>query len=269
MSGKKLMSDYLFDYNHKIFEEIDKSDETFLFLDYDGTLVSFKDKPQDVVTPLEVKTVLFNMIQHPKFRVFIVSGRMLRDIKHLLNIKGLSFAALHGLQIELSNGKKYFWEQADNIRNLLEEIKEMTFNVFKNEKRVHIEDKEFTLAFHYRLLPDEDIKETVEKFEKIVNKNDIDNILDLIYGSKVIEIRPKGWDKGKAVKLILTNIVKSKNTLPVYIGDDTTDEDAFKQIKKQGITIVVANKINRSTSAEYWLKDTDDVLMFLQSLSKI
>jgi trehalose 6-phosphate phosphatase len=269
MNGRKFMPEYLFNYDHEIFKDIDRSDETFLFLDYDGTLVSFKGRPQEVITPPEVKIILSNLLKLPKFRVFIVSGRMLHEIKHLLSIKGLSFAALHGLQIELSNGKNFFWEQAQNIRILLEEIKQTIFNVFKNEKRLHIEDKEFTLAFHYRLLPNDLVEETVEKFENIIKKFDTNNILNLIYGSKVVEIRPKGWDKGKAVELILNNVVKSKNTLPIYIGDDTTDEDAFKQIEKTGITIIVTNKINRPTFAKYWLKDTDDVLIFLKSLSTI
>lgn len=269
MNGRKVMPDYLIDNTHKILERIDKSDETFLFLDYDGTLVSFKDRPQDVVTPQEVKTVLTRLLENPKFRVFIVSGRVLYEIKQLLNINGLSFVALHGLEIELSNGKKFFWKQAENIRSILEEIKEKTLKDFKNEKGVHIENKKFTLAFHYRLLPNEKIKKTVEKFENIIKKIDINNMLNMIHGAKVVEIRPKGWDKGKAVELILNNVAKSKNYLPIYIGDDTTDEDAFKQIEKQGITILVENKTNRSTSAKYWLKDTDDVLMFLQSLSTI
>ena len=117
------MPEYFFNNNHKILERINKSNETFLFLDYDGTLVSFKDRPQDVVTPKEVKIALIRLLEHPKFRVFIVSGRVLHDIKQLLNIDGLSFAALHGLQIELSSGKKFFWEQAENIRSILEEIK--------------------------------------------------------------------------------------------------------------------------------------------------
>ena len=269
MNGRKVMSYYLFDHTPKIIERINNSAETFLFLDYDGTLVPFKDRPQDVVTPNEIKNVLYLLQKHLKFKVFIISGRILNEIKQLINIDGLSFAALHGLQIELSNGEKFFWEQAENIRPILKEIKSKTLKEFKHEKGIKIEDKKYTLAFHYRLLPNEKIKRNIEKFENIVNIIDTKKTLDLIYGEKVVEIRPKGWDKGKAVVEILNNVAKSDNYLPIYIGDDTTDEDAFREIEKQGITIFIANKTNKPTAAKYWLKDTNDVLMFLKSLTNI
>jgi trehalose 6-phosphate phosphatase len=269
MNGRKAMPDYLFDSTNNIFEKIDKSDVTFLFIDYDGTLVSFKDKPKDVNTPQEVKTILTCLLEHPKFKVFIVSGRTLIEIKELLNINGLSFAALHGLKIELSNGKKFFWEQAENIRSILKEIKIKALNEFKNKKEIYIEDKKVTLAFHYRLLSNNRIKKTVEKFEKIVKEIDANNMLNIINGEKVIEIRPKGWNKGKAVELILKNISEKINFLPIYIGDDTTDEDAFKQLEKKGITIFVTNDSNNPTTAHYYLKNPDDVIIFLQNLSKI
>jgi len=263
------MSYYLFNRSSEIIERINKSAETFLFLDYDGTLVPFKDRAQDVETPDEVKSVLNILQKHPKFKLFIISGRTLNEIKKLLDFYGLSFAALHGLQIELSNGKKFFWEQAENIRPILEEIKEKTLKDFKNEKGINIEDKRYTLAFHYRLLPNKNIKRNIEKFENIVKLIDTKKMLDFIYGEKVVEIRPKGWDKGKAVTEILDNIAKSDNYLPIYIGDDTTDEDAFREIGKKGITIFIANKTNKPTAAKYWLKDTNDVLTFLESLTNI
>jgi trehalose 6-phosphate phosphatase len=100
---------------------------------------------------------------------------------------------------------------------------------------------------------------------KIVKTVGNDKSLELMHGEKVVEIRPKGWNKGKAVELIYINYA-SKNVLPVYIGDDTTDEDAFQVIGNQGISIFVKNDSNRSTIANYWLKNPDDVLKFLKSI---
>ena len=101
------MPEYLFDSNRKIFETIDKTDDVLLFLDYDGTLVYFKDQQHEVDTPYEVKTVLKRLIQNPKFTVFIVSGRPLHEIKNLMDMKGVSFAALHGLYVECSDGRGF------------------------------------------------------------------------------------------------------------------------------------------------------------------
>lgn len=263
------MPEYIHDHLHSIYDRIDKANEILLFLDYDGTLVSFKNRPQDVITPDEVKSVLHHLTQNPIFNIFIVSGRTLHEIKQLVDIKGLSFAALHGLQIELSNGKSFFWEEAENIRPLLEKLKETLLYEFKDEKGVFIEDKEFTLAFHYRMLSKEKIKDAVEKFSNMVKKINNNNLLEIIYGAKVVEVRPKGWHKGKAVELILKNISEFKNFLPIYIGDDITDEDAFQHLGKEGITIFVTHNSNRKTAAQYWLKNPDEVIKFLQSLSKI
>jgi trehalose-phosphatase len=267
MNGRNVMPEYLSTSTHTILEKIDTSEETFLFLDYDGTLVSFKNRPQEVTTPKNVKTVLTSLLEHTRFKIFIISGRMLHEIKQLINIPGVSFAALHGLQIELSNGKTFFWEQAETIQSILKEIKQTVSSSFKNEKGIYIEDKQFTLAFHYRLVPRERIKEIVEEFTGIVRKNDPHKRLNLIHGAKVVEIRPKGWDKGKAVELILNHVANSENPLPIYIGDDTTDEDAFTQIKEKGITIVVANNKKKVASAKYWVKNPDEVLQFLKVVS--
>lgn len=263
------MTEHIYNHLNIIYYKIDKADKIYLFLDYDGTLVYFKNRPKDVITPDKVKTILHNLSQNPKFNIFIISGRTLHEIKQLIDIKGLSFAALHGLQIELSSGKSFFWKEVKNLRPTLEKLKEILLYKFKDEKGLFIEDKELTLALHYRLLPKEKTKDVIENFSNIFKKINNNNTLEVIYGAKVIEARPKGWHKGKAVELILKNISENINFLPIYIGDDITDEDAFKQLGKKGITIYVTNGSKSPTAARYYLKNPDEVINFIQSLSKI
>ena len=259
------MPDYLFYHLYQISEKINKADEIFLFLDYDGTLVSFENRPQDVVTSSEVKKVLSNLLQHQNFKIIIVTGRTLSEIKKLLDLDGLSFAALHGLQIELSNGKIYKCKSSNDFQRILKNIKDLAEKRYQSEKGIFLEDKEFTLAFHYRMLAEEKIKDIVDSFIEIVKTTDTDNKLDILHGSKVSEIRPEGWNKGKAVELISSN-TNSNNTIILYIGDDTTDEDAFQYLNNQGITVFVSNNTNRSTMAKYWLKNPEEVINFLKSL---
>jgi len=123
-----------------------------------------------------------------------------------------------------------------------------------------------TLAFHYRMVEKEKSQEMIDKFLNLVNKVGNPNSIDVLHGSKVVEIRPKGWNKGKAVELILKKVSKNKNFLPIYIGDDTTDEDAFNSIGNKGITIFVENDEERSTSAQYSLKNPNEVLDFLKMI---
>lgn len=260
------MPEYLFDHSQEIFGTIEKADGKILFLDYDGTLVFLKDKPDDIITPNKVKIVLEKLIRDPEFNIFIITGRTLHEIKNLLDIKGLSFAALHGLEVCLANGKKFCWKPSENEQSILKKIKEKVFYEFKEEKGIYIEDKGVTLAFHYRMLPRERVKYTTGRFVDIVKRTDEGNVLEIIKGAELIEIRSRGWNKGKATEFLLNNINGRKYAIPIYIGDDTTDEDAFACLKNRGLTIFVSNGSEKPTSAQYWLKNPDDVLVFLKSI---
>jgi alpha,alpha-trehalase len=90
------------------------------------------------------------------------------------------------------------------------------------------------------------------------------------HGKKVFEIRPKiDWDKGKAVLWILKALdLDTPDVMPFYLGDDTTDEDAFRALEGRGIGVLVTDT-PRSTRASYTLKDTDDVREFLLALMSL
>lgn len=262
------MADFLFNHLLQIEKKLLESNSIVLFLDYDGTLVSFKDRPTEVNTPKKIKKIIRQLIKNPKIIVIIVTGRSLHDIKKLLHIKGLSFIALHGLQIETLGGFKYSWEQANQARLLVKSIKEHLQKEFKTEKGVIIEDKELTIVLHYRLLPVHKRQNVLNKFKKIVSYTDTKKIFEIIKGEKVIEARPKGWNKGKAIELFLAKHMKKKNFLSIYIGDDITDEDAFKYLGGKGISIYVSNQSKRRTAAQYWVNDPDEVFFFLQFVSQ-
>jgi trehalose 6-phosphate phosphatase len=261
------MPEYLFDHIQKIFTRLHEVDKILLLLDYDGTLVSFKENPRDVITSDEIKSLLTYFVQNKQFIVVIVTGRTLHEIKQLIDIDGLSYAAVHGLQIELAHKTTYHLHSNENSRSILDKIKDRSVSTFQKEKGIFIEDKTYTLAFHYRALDKKKIQPAINTFLEIVNKIDAENCYEIIHGAKVIEIRPKGGNKGNAVEYILTSYKDVKKKLPIYIGDDTTDEDAFRTLQHQGITIFVTNNSNLSTkTAHYWVKNPADVLKFLQYL---
>ena len=263
------MPDFLFDSSLRINKIISKSNSIFLFLDYDGTLVPFKDRPTDVTTSKSIKKIIRQLIRNPKVTVTIVTGRTLRDIKRLLKIQGLSYIALHGLHIESSSGFQFSWHKANQARLLIKKIKEDVQLKLRKENGAFLEDKELTLVLHYRLVSTDKIKSIQETFKRSVNRIDKKKILEIINGAKVIEARPKGWNKGKAVEQFLLKNSNKKNILTIYIGDDITDEDAFQFIAKKGISIYVTNKSNRKTAAQYWVKNPDQVFLFLRSLHQL
>ena len=263
------MPDFLFDHTLHIEKKILNSYSIFLFLDYDGTLVPFKHKPTEVTTPEKIKKIIRQLIKNPKLQIIIVTGRTLHDIQNLLNLKGLSFIALHGLYIKTSNGSQFNWKSADQTRLLIKEIKENMEKELLEKEGAFLEDKGLTLVLHYRLLSSNRIQIIRGKFKKIVFTHDKNQVLEIINGAKIIETRPKGWNKGTAVEMFLKKYTNKKNILSIYIGDDITDEDAFQFIGKKGISIYVANQSKRMTAAQYYVKNPDEVLIFLQSLCKI
>ncbi|MEF8879364.1 MAG: trehalose-phosphatase [Candidatus Thermoplasmatota archaeon] len=253
---------------HKISKKIENTEQCNLFLDYDGSLVSFKNRPEEVYTPEKIKQTLGKIPK--KIHVLIITGRNLEEIKKLLPMEKISFAATHGIQIKLEGKEEYVLERAKKTQPLLKKIKKHVEEKFEEKKDVIVEDKKYTLALHYRQLPDREANKIVEKFKNIVKKYDRKQKLEFLHGSKVIEIRPKGWDKGKAVEHI-QKTQKEKADLNIYIGDDVTDEDAFRYLRQQdnNITIYVKNDSDIKTNAEWWVKNPEEVYHFLEEITEL
>ena len=247
---------------NEIRKTIDKFNQIALFLDYDGTLVPFKDRPEYATPPQTLIELLRRLVDTSNFVVSIVSGRPIADLKRMLPIKGLSFLGLHGLEIEFL-GKTFVWEISKNLKPIVRKIKEKLVARFSGEEGVLIEDKVLTLALHYRMLKTEKVEPIKRDFLQIVDQEN-NGGLEIIDGANVLEVRPKGWNKGKAVQLALKDL---GNVLPFYIGDDTTDEDAFRIIDS-GITVRVSNS-REKTHAKFYLRNTDEVMIFLNWLLEV
>ncbi len=259
------MTKYIFDNLHEIKYRLQGKEKILLFLDYDGTLVSFKKKPDQVKTPEKIKNILKKISDKSCFKPVIITGRTLEEIKKLIDIDDFVYAAVHGLKIKYPDKQEFIWEKAEKNKPILKKIKKQTHEEFIDEEDVFIEDKKLTVAFHYRTLSEEKINDIVKKFVSIIKKYDKKNELNILHGSKVVEVRPRGWDKGKAVETIIENF-DNKNFLPVYLGDDTTDEDAFRFLKNKGLTVYVINNSEEDTDADYYLKNPDDVYGFLEKM---
>ena len=130
-----------------------------------------------------------------------------------------------------------------------------------------IERKRFSLAVHYRNVDDPNVKRIELAVNGAIARR---NRLALALGKKVFEIRPAfDWDKGHAVRWLLDRRAEVDGIAltPLYIGDDITDEDAFRMIREDGIGIVVG-PLDRPTEARYALRDTDEVQAFLDRMAR-
>lgn len=239
---------------------IKPGERILLFLDYDGTLVPIKKTPElAVLHPLRRR--FLERLGEDVF-ICIVSGRSLAEIRRLVGIKGIAYIGNHGL--EISYGQK-IWihpevkKSKPVLRKALKRIRERT-QVLPG---VIVEDKGLTGSIHYRQLSPAFWK----PLKKIV-RTEVESRrqeLKLTEGKRVFEIRPNiQWDKGQGVLELIGWLDPRATILRIYIGDDQTDEDAFKVFDGDALTILVGHGEN--TFAHYHIKDVDVVWKFLSAL---
>lgn len=255
---------YIFDHLDKIKKRM-KGHKVFLFLDFDGTLAPISDTPAKASLPPETKKILALLAKKKGFRVALVSGRDLTDLKDKTGLSGLIYSGNHGFQIE-GPGLRNELRFPEDYRKILQGVKTRLKEKLCGVKGVFIEDKGFFLALHFRLADAGDLALIRKSFAASVAGPVKANKVSIRSGKKVFEVGPKtGWDKGRIVLWLLSGKRPSGGkggVLPVYIGDDSTDEDAFRVLKKKGLTICVGKAAG--SLAGYYLKDTREAARFLR-----
>ena len=250
--------DYLFNRIEKIVARLKIAKCIFFFFDYDGTLTPIVSHPEKAILSEETKALLLALKKNPKFLLAIVSGRSLKDIRKLVGQKKIYYIGNHGLEIFTPQkgtkqiiSKEVFLELA-RIRNRLN-------SQLKDIEGIHIEDKGSILAIHYRNIDPKCVPPILMALKQEIK--DSRPPLYLGYGKMVFEIRPESnVNKGTAV-LELLNQIDRDQVLPLYIGDDQTDEDAFKVLKR-GITIFVG--LPTHSLAQYYVNGPEEVHAFLE-----
>jgi alpha,alpha-trehalose-phosphate synthase [UDP-forming]/trehalose-phosphatase len=239
-----------------VFDHIDEmpKNNIFLFLDYDGTLTPIVNSPEKAILSEHMRSIMARL--QKKLSIAIISGRSLIDIKQRVKLDNIFFAGNHGAEI-WDGSKVVIGQQISGNKQVLEKVISDLKEALKSVRGVIVEDKGITASIHYRMVENRNI---CKVFDIIWSTADsYKGLFKLTSGKKVFEIRPHGvWNKGDAVTWICQHY--GKNTLPVYIGDDITDEDAFDAIKGKGIGI----SIGRSDKADYFLKKQSEVKNFLQ-----
>ena len=239
-----------------------KDKRVAVFLDYDGTLTPIVERPDLAVLSSEMRDVVRQLAG--LCTVSIVSGRSRAEVHDLVQIDGLIYAGSHGFDIAGPEkfvtrhevGKQFFPAIDSAFKHLVEQVKAIDGAM--------VENKIFSVSVHYRQVAGDQ----VPLIEKVVDKALRDHpTLRRTSGKKVFELRPRiEWDKGIAILWILRRLdLDTAQVVPLYLGDDTTDEDAFKAVSNRGIGILVAIE-PRPTAASYLVRDTKEVGQFLRVL---
>ncbi|MFA5104466.1 MAG: trehalose-phosphatase [Candidatus Margulisiibacteriota bacterium] len=250
-------------------EDMFRAVSIILFLDYDGTLVPIAQTPQKAVLPMAVKRTLAGLSRLKDVKVVVISGRSLKDVRRMVGLNNIIYAGNHGLEMR-GAGVVFEHPTSSASRKAIDTICSSLRSELSALKGVLIEDKGKTLSVHYRLAGKKDANKIREMIEKAVSPFVKRALIKVTEGKKVVEIRPPVyWDKGKAVTWLLKKLKKDagRPILPIYIGDDKTDEDAFGVLRNRGLTFYVGSK--GVSNAQYRIKDTKEVHGFLKALFNI
>lgn len=235
-----------------------------VFLDYDGTLTPIVDRPEQAVLDDAMRHTLERLAE--RCTVAIVSGRDRANVAELVGIDTLVYAGSHGFDIAGPDGLHMQHDRAAEFLSALDEAETQLRTRLSHVSGVLVERKRFAIAVHYRLVEEGDV-ERVETAVAAVAGHQPQ--LRRTGGKKVFELRPQlPWDKGKAVVWLLEALgVAEDAVVPLYIGDDETDEDAFVALREHNGLGIFVGDVTQATAASYRLDDTEAVGRFLDRLA--
>lgn len=237
----------------------------FAALDYDGTLTPIVERPEWAVLSESTRATIRKL--GSRCAVAVISGRDLRDVRELVGIEEIFYAGSHGFDIAGPRGTRIEARKGEEYIPLLDRVEEQLRDVLRDIEGSQVERKKYSIAVHFRRVAESEVARVERTVDDALKSRPE---LRKGHGKKVFEIQPRiDWDKGRALLWLMeAAAMDGPDVLPLYIGDDVTDEDAFRVLEKRGIGIFVTDGGRRETKAHYALSDPDEVRVFLDALAE-
>jgi len=231
--------------------------QSALFLDVDGTLLEIAPRPELVRVSHGLPALLTSLSEQRQGALALISGRPLAELDRLFHPWHGAAAGLHGIERRSANG------MLDRILDsasatALDQIRPQLAALARDDSGLTVEDKGGTLALHYRAVPDreQELRAYAEALQRQAGA-----AIRLIAGKMVVEFQPFGVNKGLAIGAFMAE-PPFIGCRPVFVGDDTTDEDGFREIRKRGGFAVRVGSASE-TEADYALPSVAAVLAWL------
>lgn len=248
---------HLFDCWPQVAERIRTAKHLALFLDFDGTLVRMRRQPEDIRLSDSARAVLRRLARHSRVTVWIISGRRRADVREKVKVPGVRYLGLHGWE----NGEGT--SSARTAFGLARRVKKLLVERLHQQRGIRIQDKGPVVAVNYRGARQSAVLGARAVVEEVVRRHQ--PRLRLLEGKKIWEILPREIEgKGAAVLASLAKLGGSP--LPIYIGDDTTDESAFAVLSR-GLTVRVGAR--HATRARFELRSPRQVRILLERLEAL
>jgi trehalose 6-phosphate phosphatase len=239
-----------------------------VFLDYDGVLSPIVERPEDAVITPEMRDVVAALAT--RCPVCVVSGRDRPVVQRLMGLDNLVVAGSHGFDIWHPDRGTLVHDAASGYEELITEITERIDAGVGGLDGVEVEPKRASVAVHYRRADGSAREQVTALVDRLLAERPEE--LKVTPGKMVYEVQPKlDWHKGAAVRYLLDTLeLAGDDVVPVYIGDDVTDEDAFRALAGTGVAVYVGDQdeLERGTAADFVLDDVNQVRELLDTIGR-
>ena len=236
--------------------------------DYDGTLVPIAPTPEEAVAGPATRRTLAALARLPGTRVAVVSGRPVAQLRRLMGDAAVWLVGLHGLETAAPGAAPRPRLDADASAAALAPLRAVAAELAERHPGVRVEDKGPTLALHTRLAGRPDATLAGGAFREAAAAVPG---YEVMAGKEVLEARPAGVHKGGAVAELLASWSEAGGEEPavLYVGDDVTDEDAFRELGRAPLSVTVQVGGSGETRACYRLDEQREVAELLAWVAEL
>lgn len=238
-----------------------------VFLDYDGTLTPIVERPEDAHLTEDMRGRVGRLAS--LCPVVIVSGRDASFVVGEVRLDDVFYLGSHGFEVVTPAGSALTLQrdgEFDRFLGPLDDAEVELAGLLAEVSGAHIERKKYAIAVHYRQAAGADVPVVERAVDTVLSRYPL---LRKGLGKKVFELRPDiDWHKGRAVRWMLGALgANASDTLPFYIGDDVTDEDAFAEFADDGVTVFVGRD-TRESAAKFRVQDIAEVGTLLSRIAE-
>ena len=236
-----------------------------MFLDYDGTLADFAPTPEDVEPDPTTIALLAGLARCPYIRAAVISGRRLAQVKTLVPVPGVLLAGTYGVELQMPDGSRIDRMALAEVRPALAVLKPRWLQLVAGREGFFLEDKQWALALHARFAADWEAERVLSEARQLAEELAEPAQFRIADGDRFLEVGPMLAHKGRTVAYILDHH-PWPGAVPLYLGDDERDEEAFGVVKeRRGLAIVVSPQ-PRQTAADCRLESPQAAHRWLEGL---
>ncbi len=233
-----------------------------LFLDYDGTLAEFAPSPDTILQDPEVIALLERLVQAEGILPAVISGRRLAHIRKLLPVPGLLMGGTYGIEMQLPDEQYRAEVPFEQVRPTLERLLPLWGALIADREGFYLEDKGWSLALHGRFAVQEEAEAVMAAANQAALGLEPGASFRLLGGDRFLELAPLAASKTAAVQWVLEKMTPP-DALPVYLGDDDKDEEAFETLLQAGGYAVRVSAAPTETRAQFRLEGPAQVRAWL------